>query len=538
MNKEHSFMTNSIVRLFYRLFSERLFMSMAVPMLLAMIVVSCTDDYHDENNTVASGEILHLKASLRSQTRMTSEDELKEGYYDGYGNYKDSVFLKENSHWDAGDEIGLFCVDPNGNVCGNKVYAYRTEESGPLADFTPVDGSAFIPSDNDGYRLYGYYPYSMNNGGDPRYVNVDLSDQSDFSKIDLLRSCGVGAWYENINNVVTAGINFVHRLAKLTLQTYCDTLSGGFEITPPDIEPFITEQYTMATYDVVDDSFSGSNRSSISFKPCSTPTSIKWYDALVLPDWKEWNTEIKYTLYGIFEETKHFPNSLSRFESGQQYVMKQKVPSPVQWVKNYNNVMPVMHLPRKYQLAHKECGVDFICYNSSNGIDDKVSINTFSEADSVLTCSLKYDENCYYGFETWYIDDDGKKVISYESDKVHTLWSGNYIDYRCYDSYIGDDGNKKTDSYQLYIYKYDNQIGIVLDGFDGYWGVYNLSDSNNISMRAYTDDKSEIWMFDGKVDNGISLKNIKGKVRRYKKDENGNYTKLVYEHDSSMECRW
>ena len=137
--------------------------------------------------------------------------------------------------WNLNDPVGISMVEETFNyalfepdrpevLVMNKQYF---ASAGATATFTPANGTPmYYPIDGSDVQFSAYYPYSQNITVDfNNYViYVDLSDQSDLSKIDLL-------WAESTSYNKLSGaavLNFSHVMTKLVFN-----ISNGTGITEP-----------------------------------------------------------------------------------------------------------------------------------------------------------------------------------------------------------------------------------------------------------------------------------------------------------------
>lgn len=151
---------------------------------------------------------------------------------------------KETS-WEAGDKIGIYVVNSGSAIGASNIYngADNREYVTKNADgrFSPVgDGISLVPGQR--VDVYSYYPY--HNVGQNYTLDLNISDQSDLSKIDLLYSGNVKGLS---SQRPIADLTFTHQLSQLQVTAKANE---GADIN--GLEIIVGEVLTNATYSLAE----------------------------------------------------------------------------------------------------------------------------------------------------------------------------------------------------------------------------------------------------------------------------------------------
>lgn len=148
-----------------------------------------------------------------------------------------------NTTWDPGDAIGIYMKDVGSALSStiNRNNAKYVNENGSSV-FTAANEShaLYYPEDGSKVDFIGYYPYRENISGF-KYP-IDLTVQSDLSKIDFMYSDNATNLYEEFKSVPMI---FSHQLCKLVLN-----INHSNSIDMSDISIIITNTGTNAEFDL------------------------------------------------------------------------------------------------------------------------------------------------------------------------------------------------------------------------------------------------------------------------------------------------
>ncbi len=140
-----------------------------------------------------------------------------------------------DDQWEDDDRVGLFA--------GASLYTniqYNVESaSGAL---TPVGDKIYYLS-NDEVTYYAYYPYQSGMSGTNYTIN--LTDQSDLSKIDLM-------WGKSVSSTSEVELLFEHKLSKISLSV----VDGEGNTLPADLTCSIYGMGAAATFNITSGSIS------------------------------------------------------------------------------------------------------------------------------------------------------------------------------------------------------------------------------------------------------------------------------------------
>ena len=138
----------------------------------------------------------------------------------------------DGSLWDAGDSVGVYMIAATpgtltaANIVptGNKRY---NASAGATATFTPFDGTPLTyPGDGTPVKFLAYHPYSAGITSDFK-LQIDLTDQSDQSAIDVLYAPITTADYNN-STTGDVPLQFEHKMVKLIFN-----ITNGTSVTEP-----------------------------------------------------------------------------------------------------------------------------------------------------------------------------------------------------------------------------------------------------------------------------------------------------------------
>ena len=190
----------------------------------------------------------------------------------GYiSNFHLGVTRAADSHWEEGDEIGIYAVnsgDQPTNLQSDQHAPFKLRNGGTGETDNHNDtynfkvffsnSPVYLPEDGSSIDVYGYYPYNATYTN-PQDIPVDVSMQNPQKNIDLMTTGIVSRTTINgdtrINKLnPSCQLLFHHRLTKLVFN-----LKPGEDFTNKDIEGAtsltISNQRTEGTYNIYNNEF-------------------------------------------------------------------------------------------------------------------------------------------------------------------------------------------------------------------------------------------------------------------------------------------
>ena len=218
---------------------------------------------------------------------------------------------KQDNSWEKGDAIGLFSYESGkpyheGTVDSellNRKFIYN--ESG---FFTPSEGQVSYPTTKR--DLFAYYPYldQQDVVKDFTYV-VNLADQSDLDKIDLLYSNNLKDFEEGVRSE----LKFTHVLSRLNL----NVISKEYDLTAAEVK--LIGLHTKADFNLLSGKIYVDEKviSEVPITAHSTNSSLS-FSALVLPTQQPQDIKVVITLKDGTPFTWKVPSAWT-WESGKKY---------------------------------------------------------------------------------------------------------------------------------------------------------------------------------------------------------------------------
>ena len=119
--------------------------------------------------------------------------------------------------WDATDSIGIYMVEKENIEIIERAenIPYVTNLGGATGSFIPKSKTIFFPDNDQEVRFMAYYPY--NSGVVDALYKVDVSDQTNQSKIDILQSFDVDKTYSKVTKREKVVLEFDHMLTKVII---------------------------------------------------------------------------------------------------------------------------------------------------------------------------------------------------------------------------------------------------------------------------------------------------------------------------------
>lgn len=121
--------------------------------------------------------------------------------------------------WDDGDKVGIFMI--NGEEAAAKNVAYTSDKAGKLT--AESDGIKY-PDETSTVNFKAYYPFTAD-AAEGKYA-VDLSNQSDLTKIDLIYSDDATGKYEQEQ----VNLTFSHKLAMVNFAVKADENAADYTL--------------------------------------------------------------------------------------------------------------------------------------------------------------------------------------------------------------------------------------------------------------------------------------------------------------------
>lgn len=200
---------------------------------------------------------------------------------------KPSVDFKAiNNSWEADDAISVFMRSNATILAANKKYV--TKSSGQTAKFEPETEDDLLSIPQGGkVDFFAIYPHSsLDAEGN---TTIDLSDQSDPAKIDLMYS-------DNLKDVTqTSGLklNFRHRLAKLNF-----IVTGETGLDLGKLKVSLVNFPAAATYNILTNSLSNVGAASTFEAYSAGVGTTAHFEAFVLPEVDNTSAKVLFEING------------------------------------------------------------------------------------------------------------------------------------------------------------------------------------------------------------------------------------------------
>ena len=209
--------------------------------------------------------------------------------------------------WAAGDQLGIF-MKQAGEDLSSAIENNRKYQTDAEGNFTLADGGQIIywPQDETTVDFVAYYPYQAS-FSTPYIYEVDVSDQSDPAKIDLLYSNDAT---NKSKSKEAVALSFDHMLSKLSFSVKAGAGVTSLEDLSIEIQGVASE----ATLDLSDGTITATN-SNQKFAPCEV-TATKQYEAILIPQQAATGSKIAFK---IGSETFNWDIGGIDFEQGKQH---------------------------------------------------------------------------------------------------------------------------------------------------------------------------------------------------------------------------
>lgn len=490
-------------------------------LLFASMLCACSDVLDGACGSLGGGKVLHVYAKPATLTRVSE-------WESAWFNDADSTWrMSYSENWNSGDRIALITSD------GSTYYYTNTGGDEFTAEGDPLPSSAG--------SVVGVYPAdSYNTYAGPGHISIpSLNDM-------IGGEPRVGSGYvDEYNNCVSLG--FRHILSKISLHAYSDSTTTAL-VTP------YTFSSMAADYNVESDRFeffggydehlemrqntsSYVTRDSL-LRPCLT------YETMALPG----TSKIGYTMYGIFDCVKEFPNSES-LVAGFYYDINVKTPrSPeLSYDFEYGTADLNIYLPENATFPEEyQYGIDII-YHDNNGEQERWS-RDISASDVngdrlfyyvPLRCKKVYSEG--YSFEIYRTNGSGSKEVVYKSGNLGDI---NGEARRLIGQWnITETGKNGDGSDFLYSYNGDifndagggaslTSIRELPNAYTPVWLDGYMITMMNVSGSYDADGEQYAYVWKGKTNSTYNPTRAKGTVTYYKKSD-GKWTK-EFVHDFVM----
>ncbi len=178
--------------------------------------------------------------------------------------------------WDKDDEIGVYMAESGTTIyIGKENTLYTPTSGGSNVDFES-DSPLYYPT--SGYvDILAYYPYSDTEEFDVTAYEVDVTDQSELTEIDLMIATKSGI----ASTSQALALNFEHKLSQINLTI---KLSDGTDLDLSEMSVKLIGTSATATYDLTaDDSSPISNLCTTSEIALLTNSDGTSCEAIVIP---------------------------------------------------------------------------------------------------------------------------------------------------------------------------------------------------------------------------------------------------------------
>lgn len=244
--------------------------------------------------------------ALLAFTACSNEDESSSSIDQKYVKFNGTIEQQtkaSGTSWDSGDAIGVYMKATGTNISAssNENIKYTTPGDGV---FSAATTGIELPSDKSGVDFVAYYPYQTTITNYTYPINV--SDQSDLTKIDLLYS-------DNATNMDNPAVdlNFRHKLSQLVL----NITAGEGVSSLSGLSLSVSGLTTDGSFGLADAAITlGTTKATLT--PVVSVTTSAIVNAILIPGDNLNNGKLTFTLNGkIYEWT---PDT-QVLESGKKY---------------------------------------------------------------------------------------------------------------------------------------------------------------------------------------------------------------------------
>ena len=187
--------------------------------------------------------------------------------------------------WHPLDPIGIYMYEENNIEVVDEMenISYVTEVGGSTGNFKPVSTVIYFPDNGDKVRFMSYYPYRSTVSDNGDVFKVNIGDQSEQPKIDLLYSFDIGTKYDKKSPGKKVSLIFTHQLTKIHVN-----VKAGEGLSDTDLQNVTTSFLglnTKADFNLVTGVLSDlSDPQEILLKPMTAAVDYKAsFEAIVLP---------------------------------------------------------------------------------------------------------------------------------------------------------------------------------------------------------------------------------------------------------------
>ncbi|WP_165044476.1 fimbrillin family protein [Dysgonomonas sp. ZJ709] len=180
----------------------------AVIFITSLILLSGCDDNTQENNFQNNNEVRFESAmTIDNQEKSTkiTQDELN----------------PDKSKWEVNDKIGVLVVNKESTevLSEYKNLQFKALEGNNATAFEAVGEKIYYPEDGKRLVFKAYYPFIDNNQWQENEVAIDLTDQTDLSKLDLLYATANNGnnGYATADQNTPVSLVFKHQLSMLSM---------------------------------------------------------------------------------------------------------------------------------------------------------------------------------------------------------------------------------------------------------------------------------------------------------------------------------
>ena len=239
------------------------FLLAVIVIIAAVVFVSCNQDDDENTDSESRKEVIFssniVKVTPPITTRMVGNE------------------------WQSGDAIGIYMLKEASTdvVEDMKNIKYTTLNNGADGTFSAGAVTIFFPDNGDKVRFMSYYPHTESITDE--VYNVDVSEQTPQSKIDLLYSFNQALKYDKTTPGKKVPLVFDHMLTKINI--HIKPGEGLNDSDLDDIEVHFEGFNTKADFDLITGELSNSSNTS-NISPAGMMPKDEYvvsYEAIILP---------------------------------------------------------------------------------------------------------------------------------------------------------------------------------------------------------------------------------------------------------------
>ena len=242
---------------------KKLWLSATILCVVSAVMVSCSMDEESGISAIKNREVKFSSDIITVDT----DPKVKMG----------------GNSWHEDDEIGVYMLDDAAMSIveskGNIPFTAQTD--GSTGTFVAQDQKIYFPDDSKDVRFMAYYPYQATLTDE--IYKVDVSDQRELSKIDLLYSFEGDAIYNKSDSGKEIPLVFEHQLTNLIINI---KPGGGLvEGDLSELDVYLSGFNTLADFDLMSKSLANPSVIATITPVEITPNSgyTDSYEAIILP---------------------------------------------------------------------------------------------------------------------------------------------------------------------------------------------------------------------------------------------------------------